>query len=199
MLVNWLMRRFWFVWFFLNFQLYLHKLPYFEMHTDHVNSTLTLSTRVYTMSILLFLFFLFFTVLYTAPPHSCQTPVILAESSGIQWSPAEWNWIPVNSTGLQTEIEIELESGSKYMGTNSCKHKYSIYTDFCSVSVMTCNLSVSLTLIGDAPSFFRPIFPWYNNCGPISQLSKHVEVMLLDVVFIEKNGKDKNIAVRKIS
>ena len=76
------------------------------------------------------------------PPHSCQTPVILAESSGIQCSPAEWNWIPVNSTGLQTEIEIKLESGSKYMGTNSCKHKYSIYTDFCRVSVITCNLSV---------------------------------------------------------
>ena len=30
----------------------------------------------------------------------------------------EWNWIPVNSTGLQTEIEIELESGSKHMCTN---------------------------------------------------------------------------------
>ena len=43
----------------------------------------------------------------------------------------------MNSMGLQTEVEIELESSSKYMGTNSCKYKYSIYTDFCSVSVIT--------------------------------------------------------------
>ena len=40
------MRRFWFFWFFLIFQLYLHQLLYFKMHTDHVNSTLTSSTRV---------------------------------------------------------------------------------------------------------------------------------------------------------
>ena len=53
-----------------------------------------------------------------------------SHSSGIQWSSVEWNWIPVNSTGLQTEIEMELESGSKHMCTNSCKHKYGIYTDF---------------------------------------------------------------------
>ena len=31
-----LTRTFWFVWFFLNFQLYFHKLPYLEMYTDHV-------------------------------------------------------------------------------------------------------------------------------------------------------------------
>ena len=68
-------------------------------------------------------------VLYSAPP----IPVGIwsfrwnpAESSGVQWNPAEWDWIPVDSTGLQTEIEIELESGSKYMCTNSCKHKYCI-------------------------------------------------------------------------
>ena len=52
----------------------------------------------------------------------------------------EWNWIPVKSTGLQAEIDIELESGSKHMCTNSCKHKYSIYTDFCGVSVMSCTM-----------------------------------------------------------
>ena len=63
-----------------------------------------------------------------------------SHSSGIQWSPVEWNWIPVNSTGLQTEIEIELESGSKHMCTNSCKNKYSIYTDFCGVSVISCTM-----------------------------------------------------------
>ena len=53
-------------------------------------------------------------------------PLFLVDSGhsgGIQWNPAEWDWIPVGSTGLQTEIEIELESGSKYMCTNSCKHK----------------------------------------------------------------------------
>ena len=33
-----LTRTFWFVWFFPNFQLYLHKLPYLEMCTDHVYS-----------------------------------------------------------------------------------------------------------------------------------------------------------------
>ena len=33
-----LTRTFWFVWFFLIFQLYLHKLPYLEMCTDHVYS-----------------------------------------------------------------------------------------------------------------------------------------------------------------
>ena len=41
---------------------------------------------------------------------------------------------------LQTEIEMELESGSKHMCTNSCKHKYSIYTDFCGVSVISCTM-----------------------------------------------------------
>ena len=51
------------------------------------------------------------------------------ESSKVQWSPAEWGWIPVDSTGLQTEIEIELESGSRYMCTNSCKHNYLIYKE----------------------------------------------------------------------
>ena len=68
-------------------------------------------------------------VLYSAPP----IPVGIwsfqwnpAESSGVQWNPAEWDQIPVDSTGLKTEIEIELESGSKYMCTNSCKHKYGI-------------------------------------------------------------------------
>ena len=65
-------------------------------------------------------------VLYSAPPYSCWTLVIPAESSGIQWSPVEWDRIPVDSTGLQTEIEIELESGSKYMCINNCKHKYGI-------------------------------------------------------------------------
>ena len=109
------------------------------MHTDHVNSTLTSSTRVYTISILLFLFFPHFHSTLQCP-YSCWTPVIPAESSGIQWSPVEWNWIPVNSTGLQTEIEIELESGSKHMCTNSCKNKYSIYTDFCGVSVISCTI-----------------------------------------------------------
>ena len=110
------------------------------MHTDHVNSTLTLSTRVYTMSILLFLFFPHFHSTLQCPRYFCWTSVIPAESSRIQWSPVEWNWIPVNSTGLQTEIEIELESGSKHMCTNSCKHKYSIYTDFCGVSVISCTM-----------------------------------------------------------
>ena len=33
-----LTRTFWFVWFFLIFQLYLHNLPYLEMCTDHVYS-----------------------------------------------------------------------------------------------------------------------------------------------------------------
>ena len=46
---------------------------------------------------------------------------------------------------------------------------------------------------------FQANFPQYNNCGPISQLSKYVEIMLFDVVFIEKNAKDKNTALRKIS
>ena len=58
-------------------------------------------------------------VLYSAPP----IPVGIWS---FQWNPAEWDWIPVDSTGLQTEIEIELESGSKYMCTNSCKHRYGI-------------------------------------------------------------------------
>ena len=68
-------------------------------------------------------------VLYSAPPipvgiQSFQwNPV---ESSGVQWNPVEWDRIPVDSTGLQTEIDIELESGSKYMCTNSCKDKYGI-------------------------------------------------------------------------
>ena len=56
-------------------------------------------------------------------------PLFLSESghsSGIQWNGTGFQWIPVDSTGLQTEIEIELESGSKYMCTNSCKHKYGI-------------------------------------------------------------------------
>ena len=101
--------------------------PHFQ---DRVNSTLTSSTWVYTMSILLFLFFPHFHSTLQCP-YSCWTPVIPAESSRIQWSPVEWNWIPVNSTGLQTEMEIELEFCSKHMCTNSCKHKYSIYTDFC--------------------------------------------------------------------
>ena len=95
-----------------------------------------IAKRVYTMSILLFLFFPHFHSTLQCP-YSCWTPVIPAESSGIQWSPVEWNWIPVNSTGLQTEIEIELESGSNHMYTNSCKHKYSIYTVFCGVSVIS--------------------------------------------------------------
>ena len=135
------------------------------------------------------------------PPYSCQTPVIPVESSsGIQWSLAEWNQIPVNSTGVQTEIETELECGSKYMYTDSCKYKYSsIYTDFCGVSVISCCLSVSLTPTGNAHSFFWQTVPQYNNCGPISQFSKCVEIMLFDVVFIEKKATDKNVAVKKIS
>ena len=139
------MRRFWFFWFFLILQLYLHQLPYFEMHTGHVNSTLTSSTRVYTMSILLFLFFPHFHSTLQCP-YFCWIPVIPVDSShsshssGIQWSPVEWNWIPVNSTGLQTEIEMKLESGSKHMCTNSCKNKYSIYTDFCGVWVISCTM-----------------------------------------------------------
>ena len=144
------MRRFWFVWFFLIFQLYLHKLPYFEMHTDHVKSTLTLLTRVYTMSILLFLFFPHFHSTLQCPPYSCWTPVIAAESSRIQWSPVVWNCIPVNSTGLQTKIEIELESGSKHMYTNSCKHKYSIYTNF-----------------PLAESASERLFPWWSQCSAV--------------------------------
>ena len=82
---------------FPHFQLYLHKLRYFEMHADHVNSTLTLSTRVYTMSILLFLFFLIFTVLYIAPPIPVrlqwfwQNPV---ESSAVQRNGTGFQWIP---------------------------------------------------------------------------------------------------------
>ena len=71
----------------------------------------------------------FWTVLYSAPPIPVGIWSFwwnLAESSGVQWNPAEWDWIPVDSTGLQNEIEIKLESGSKYMCTNSCKHKYGI-------------------------------------------------------------------------
>ena len=49
------------------------------------------------------------------PPYSCWNLVSVVESSGIQWSQAEWAQIPVDSTGLQTEIETELEPGSKYM------------------------------------------------------------------------------------
>ena len=37
---------------------------------------------------------------------------------------------------------------------------------------------------------FQANFPQYNNCGPISQLSKYVEIMLFDVVFNEKNAQD---------
>ena len=68
-------------------------------------------------------------VLYSAPPIPVRIRSFRwnpAESSGVQWNPAEWDWIPVDSTGLLTEIEIELEFGSKYMCTNSCKHKYGI-------------------------------------------------------------------------
>ena len=57
-------------------------------------------------------YFLYFTV----------PPLLLSDSGnsgGIQW-------IPVDSTGLQTEIEIKLESGGKYICTNSCKYKYNI-------------------------------------------------------------------------
>ena len=43
-------------------------------------------------------------VLYSAPP----IPVRLWS---FQRNPVEWDWIPVDSTGLQTKIEIELESG----------------------------------------------------------------------------------------
>ena len=46
------------------------------------------------------------------------------EFSEVQWSPVEWKQIPEDSTELQTEVEIELESGSKYMYINSCKDKY---------------------------------------------------------------------------
>ena len=46
--------------------------------------------------------------------------------------------------------------------------------------------------------FFRPIFPQYKNCGPISQLPKCVEIMLFHVVFIEKNAKDKKCSTEKI-
>ena len=56
-------------------------------------------------------------------------PLFLSESShssGIWRNPVESSGIQQNGTGLQTEIEIELESGSKYMCTNSCKHKYGI-------------------------------------------------------------------------
>ena len=81
------------------------------------------------MSILCSSFFLIFTVLYSAP-----IPVGLQSFQRIQWNPVKssgMELIPVNSTELQTEIEIELESRSKHMCTNSCKHKDSIYTDFC--------------------------------------------------------------------
>ena len=64
----------------------------------------------------------------------------------------------MDSTGLQTEIETELESGSIYMCTNSCKHNYGIQTDFCGVSVISCCLSVSLTLMGMHLPFWA-IFP----------------------------------------
>ena len=47
-----LTRTFWFVWFFLIFQLHLHKLPYLEMCTDHINHTSTLSITVHIVSII---------------------------------------------------------------------------------------------------------------------------------------------------
>ena len=102
-------KKFWFVWFFLIFQLYLHKLPYYKMHTDHVNFFVPLFSP----------FLQYFTV---APPIPVglqsfwRNPV---ESSGVQWNGsgfhriADWNW---NRTGIC----------SKYMCTNSCKHKYGI-------------------------------------------------------------------------
>ena len=42
-------------------------------------------------------------------------------------------------------------------------------------------------------------FPQYNNFGCISQLSKYVKIMVFDVVSIEKDVKDKDTALRKIS
>ena len=122
------MRRFWFFWFFWFFQLYLHQLPY-QQYPNIINKSLY---HLYSFVPLFSSFSQYFTV-----------PLFLLDSSHssrIQWSPVEWNWIPVNSTGLQTEMEIELEFCSKHMCTNSCKYKYSIYTDFCGVSVISCTM-----------------------------------------------------------
>ena len=52
LLVKSLTKRFWFFWFFLIFQLYLHKLPYWEMHKNHINSTPTLSITVHIVSVI---------------------------------------------------------------------------------------------------------------------------------------------------
>ena len=51
-------------WFFLIFSLYLCSLPYLEMCTDHVNSTPTLLTTAYIMSILFLLSFPDFLVIF---------------------------------------------------------------------------------------------------------------------------------------
>ena len=74
---------------FSHFQLYLHKLPYFEMHTDHVNSTLTSSTRVYSFVPLFSSFSQYFTV-----------PLFLLDSSHsnrIQWNPVESSGMELDS------------------------------------------------------------------------------------------------------
>src|ERR1700749_3466306 len=55
-----------FLFFFWIFWLYLPYLPYLEMCTDHVNSTPTLSTTVYIMSVLFFSFFPSFLAIFTS-------------------------------------------------------------------------------------------------------------------------------------
>ena len=66
------------------------------------------------------------------------------------------------------------------------------------MSVISCCLSVSLTLIGDEPSFLGQISHDIRIVA-LSLSFLNVEIMLFDVVFIEKNAKDKNTALRKIS
>ena len=76
------------------------------MCTDHVNSTLTLSTRVYTISIILFLFFLIFAVLYSASP----IPVKLQSF----W----WNTV-MSPLSLQRDLFITLDLNDFFSSTNA--------------------------------------------------------------------------------
>ena len=54
------------------------------------------------------------TVLYSAPPYSCQNPVILVESGGIQWIPQDCrlklkkNWNLVANTCVQTVVNTSM-------------------------------------------------------------------------------------------
>ena len=144
LLVNWLMRRFWFILFFLIFSAIFAQITIFRnAHRPCQQYPNIVNKSLYHVYSFLPLFPHFHSTLHCPPPF-------LSESSGVQWSPAEWNWIPVNSTGLQTEIKIELESGNKYMDTNMVYiltlRVLWVYEETCLLPWISITFSVALTL-----------------------------------------------------